>query len=282
MDGEVVNTEMAAAWDGHEGDMWTDHADRYDRANRRIRQRLLDTLQVGRGDRALDLGCGTGDATRVVARRAPDGQITGIDLSTRMLDLARQRSAAERLDNVTFVRGDAQVHPFEPGAFDLVFSSFGGMFFSDPVAAFTNIARGLRPGGSLALLTWRSLPENEWLVALRGAVALGRDLPVPPPDAPTPFALADPERVRAILGSAGFDQLELAPIDEPVDLGVDAADAFEFAKSMGVVEGLTDGLDESARAEAMSNLADLLREHESPDGVLIGTAAWLITARREG
>jgi SAM-dependent methyltransferase len=277
---EVVNTEQAAAWDGHEGDVWTEQADRYDRASRRMWQRFLDAQLVGRGDRALDVGCGTGGPTRDVARLATEGRVTGIDLSTRMLDLARKRSADEGLDNVTFVRGDAQIYPFEPAAFDLVLSCFGAMFFNDPVAAFTNIARALRPGGTLALLVWRTLPENEWLTSLRSALAVGRDLPLPPPDAPTPFALADPERVRGILGSVGFDHVDLVPIDEPVELGTDAADALAFAKTMGIVEGLTDALDASARAEAMSNLADLLRARETTAGVLMGTAAWLITAHR--
>ena len=77
---------------------------------------------------------------------------------------------------------------------------------------------------------------------------MGRELPVPPPDAPTPFALADPERVRSILGAAGFDGVELESIDEPIELGTDASDALEFAKTMGIVEGLTDGLDSGARA----------------------------------
>jgi SAM-dependent methyltransferase len=280
VDVEVVNTEQAAAWDGHEGDVWTEQADRYDRANRRIWQRFVESQLVGRADRVLDVGCGTGGPTRDIARLAPEGAVTGIDLSTRMLELARTRSADEGLDNVTFVRGDAQVFPFEPGSFDVAMSSFGTMFFNDPIAAYTNIGGGLRRGGTLALLAWRTLQENEWLMSLRSALAVGREVPMPAADAPTPFALAEPERVRSILGSAGFGGVELEPIDELVDLGSDASDALEFAKTMGIVEGLTDGLDAGARARAMSNLADLFHEREAHDGVLLASAAWLITARR--
>jgi SAM-dependent methyltransferase len=277
---EVVNTDQAAAWDGHEGDIWTEHADRYDRASRRIWHRFVEAELVERADRVLDVGCGTGGPTRHVARLAPEGQVMGIDLSTRMLDLARTRSADEGLDNVTFVQGDAQVYPFEPAVFDLAMSSFGTMFFNDPAAAYTNIGGGVRPNGKIALLAWRTLPENEWLMSLRSALAIGRELPVPPPNAPTPFALADPDRVRSILESAGFDAVELEPIDELIDLGTDASDALEFATTMGIVEGLTDGLDPPARAQAMSNLAGLFRERETADGVLLASAAWLITARK--
>jgi SAM-dependent methyltransferase len=277
---EVVNTEQAAAWDGHEGDVWTEQADRYDRASRRIWQRFVEAQLIGRADRVLDVGCGTGGPTRDVARLAPEGEVTGIDLSTRMLELARERSVDEGLDNVTFVWGDAQIFPFEPEAFDIAMSSFGTMFFNDPVAAYTNIGGGLRPSGTLALLAWRTLQENEWLTSLRAALAIGRQLPMPPPDAPTPFALAEPNRVRSILGSAGFDDIELKPIDELIDLGTDAGDALEFAKTMGIVEGLTDGLDPDARAQAMSNLSDLFHQRETADGVLLPSAAWLITARK--
>jgi hypothetical protein len=109
-------------------------------------------------------------------------------------------------------------------------SSFGAMFFNDPVAAFTNVGGALRPSGTLALLAWRRLEDNGWLMSLRGALAVGRQLPVPPPHAPTPFALADPERVDSILAAAGFDDVELAPIDELIDLGTDASDAMGFAR----------------------------------------------------
>ena len=279
---EVVNTEQAAAWDGHEGDVWTEQADRYDLATRRIWQRFVERNLIGRADRVVDLGCGTGGPTRDVARSAYEGEVTGVDLSTRMLELARTRSAAEGLDNVTFVRGDAQVFPFEPEAFDVAMSSFGTMFFNDPVAAYTNIGGGMRPSGTLALLAWRTLQDNGWLMSLRGALAMGRQLPVPPLHAPTPFALAEPERVHTILGSAGFDDVELEPIDELIDLGTDASDAMEFAKTMGIVEGLTEDLDPETRTQAMSNLADLFVERETADGVLLASAAWLVTARKHG
>lgn len=277
---EVVNTDQAAAWDGHEGDVWAEHADRYDRASSRIWRHFTDAQLVGVADRVLDVGCGAGGPTRALARIAFDGELTGVDLSTKMLEVARQRSAEEGLDNVTFTQGDAQVFRFEPGAFDVVASCFGAMFFNDPVAAFANIGSGLRKGGLLALLAWRSLPENEWLMSLRDALAVGRDLPFPPPDAPTPFSLAAPARVRDILGSAGLDNVALEPVNEPMDFGKNAADAEGFAKTMGIVEGLTDGLGAEARDEAMGNLSRLFEERETAEGVLLSSAAWLITARK--
>ena len=276
----IANTEQAVAWDGHEGEHWTEHADRYDRAGRRHWQRFLDTGLVASSDVVLDVGCGTGKSTRDVARRTAQGSVLGVDLSAAMLNRARERSKADGLTNVTYVQGDAQVHRFDETAFDIAISCFGAMFFGDPVAAFTNIGRGVRPGGHLALLAWRELARNEWLTELRAALAVGRQLPVPPPDAPTPFALADPDRVRGILGAAGYDNVGFQPIDEPIEFGSDADDAFAFMRTLGIVEGLTHGLDDAGRAHALAELHKTVAAHSSPDGVLFGTSAWLITARR--
>jgi len=277
---EIANPEQATAWDGHEGDNWTQHADHYDRAGRRRWARFLDTGLVTERDAVLDIGCGTGRSTRDVAGIASQGSALGIDLSARMLQLARQRSVAEGLRNVTFAQGDAQVYPFATEHFDIAISSFGAMFFNDPVAAFSNVARATRPGGRLALLVFRELQRNDWLMALREALAAGRELPFPPPDAPTPFSFADPERVRGILGAAGYADVNFTPMNDPMDLGADPADAYAFALTIGIVEDWLRGLDDHAREQALLRLQATLAAHATADGVLLGSAAWLITARR--
>jgi SAM-dependent methyltransferase len=277
---EIANQEMFEAWDGAEGDDWTEDAERYERSGRRHRPYLVNPSIIGTADRVLDIGCGTGRSTIEAARLATQGSAVGIDLSSRMLDKAREQAAAEGVANVSFVQGDAQVHPFERAAADVAISDTGCMFFGDPVAAFSNIGRGLRPGGQLALLAWRELEQNEWLTTVRGALALGRTLPTPPPDAPTPFSLADPERVTARLTAAGFTDIQLDPVDEPMEMGTDADDAFQFFAATGVVRGLLEGVDEAGRAQALDDLHTAFKQAESADGVLLGSAAWLITATR--
>ena len=103
---------------------------------------------------------------------------------------------------------------------------------------------------------------------------------MPPPDAPTPFSLADPERVRGILGAASFANVGFQPIDEPIEFGSDADDAFAFVSKLGIVEGLTQDLDDADRAEAFAELRKTVDAHAGADGVLFGASAWLITARR--
>jgi SAM-dependent methyltransferase len=276
----IANVEMAKAWDGEEGERWTEHADRYDTAGRHHWQRFLDGRFVSADDRVLDVGCGTGKSTRDAARLAPAGSALGVDLSARMLELARERSAAEGITNVSFEQADAQVHPFAPHGFDLAISSFGAMFFADPVAAFTNIGAALRPGGRLVLLAWQELARNEWLTALLAALAAGRALPQPPPGAPGPFGLADTDGVRRVLAEAGFEDVDLEAVEEPVELGADAGDAFAFVRTLGIVKGLTQDLDDATTARALDEVQALLAAHETAGGVLLGSSSWLITARR--
>lgn len=278
---KVANAEMASAWDGADGADWTDNADRYDASSAAIWQRFLDADLIRAKDRVLDIGCGTGHSTRDVARLTSSGSALGVDLSSRMLALARERSAAADLTNTQFVQADAQVEPFEPESFDIAISSFGVMFFADPDAAFGNIGRALRPGGRIAFLAWRELGENEWIIALRDALAAGRDLPSPPSGTPGPFGLADVDRATACLAGAGFSDVVFTPIDEPVCLGTDAEDAFAFVRTMGMFRGLTSELDDATRADTIEKVRAMLTDHATADGVLLGSGAWLVTAAKE-
>lgn len=274
----IANVEMAAAWDGAEGDHWAENADRYEATASRYWQSLLRAVPIGRDEAILDIGCGTGRSTRDVARVASSGSVLGVDLSARMLERARATASADGLGNVRFEQGDAQVHPFPDAAFDLAISAFGAMFFADPVAAFANIARSLRLRGRLALLAWRELQRNEWVAAIRDALSLGRALPTPPVGAPGPFGLADRQHTERILTDAGFVDVGFDEVNEPIRFGDDADDAFSFVATFGITRGLTQDLDDASRAAALDALHATLVEHESDDGVLFGGSAWLITA----
>jgi SAM-dependent methyltransferase len=195
-----------------------------------------------------------------------------------MLAVARDRAIEEGVSNARFDQVDAQVHPFEAEGFDVAISRTGAQFFGDLAAAFANIARAIRPGGRLAIISWQALPRNEWIREFSGAMAAGRDLPAPPPDAPGPFALADPDRVRAVLSTAGFAEVDLEAVDEPMWFGADADDAHRFIG--GLLGWMLEGLDESGRIRALDALHATMAAHETADGVLYESAAWLVTATR--
>lgn len=277
---DLANVEQARSWDGDDGEHWTAHAPRYERAVRAHYERMRAAWGIGAGDRVLDVGCGCGESTIDAARAASGGLAHGIDLSSRMLAYARERAQAAGLTNVTFEQTDAQVHPFAAGAYDVAISRTGGMFFADPIEAYTNIGRALRRGGRLVLMTWQGIERNEWMREIQAALAAGRQMPPPPPDAPGPLSLSDPATVRRVLASAGFENVALEPFDGPFYAGTDTDDAYAFMSGTGIVHGMLADANDELRALALANLRATLAAHDTGSGVIYDSGSWIITATR--
>lgn len=228
----------------------------YDAELRRHNEVLRRACGVQPRDHVLDIGCGTGLTTREAALAAPAGSALGVDTSAAAVE--RARSLTQGLGNVAFEQADAQVHDFPRERFDLAISRFGTMFFDDPVAAFTNIGRALRPGGRLVMMVWQNRELNEWDVVIRRSAA-GPGSPA------ATFSLADPPTVRKILHAAGFTHISFTDVREPVYYGPDVPAALNW---VGGFAGVT--------------TADALREtfqaHLRDDGVWLDSRAWIITA----
>jgi SAM-dependent methyltransferase len=272
------NLEQARAWDGDEGAYWAQHPQFFETSLRRYDAALLAAADLHPDHVVLDVGCGTGHTTRQVARQVPAGQVLGVDLSSAMVEVARTRTAQAGLDHATYQVADAQVHPFAPASFDRVVSRTGTMFFGDLAAAFANLARALRPGGRFVQLVWQPLPENEWVATFLCILAAGRDLPAPSPGAPGPFTLGDPARTRALLTGAGFAEPGITGLREPMWFGHDADEA--AALIGGLMAWMVADLDEDRRRAALDGLHAAMVAHEGPDGVELGSAAWLVSAVR--
>jgi SAM-dependent methyltransferase len=277
---DIVNVDQAAAWDGPDGEYWVAHQERLDISIGPHHARLMAAAAIAPGERVLDIGCGNGRTSRDAARAAgAGGSVLAVDLSGPMLARARRSAEDDGLTTIRMEQGDAQAYPFPAGSFDVAMSRLGVMFFADPVAAFTNIGTALRAGGRLAILVWQPLAANEWMTAMREAVAVGRDLPVPPAGVPGPFGLADPDFASSVLKSAGFADIDFASSEEPFNIGPDAETAYRFAAGLHVVTLMLADLDEAAEARALDNLRATIAAHETADGVVFGSAAWVVTAR---
>lgn len=272
----IVNTAQAQAWNGYEGEHWAAHSDRYDAMNSGYNERLLQAAAVGERDRVLDIGCGNGQLTRLAARRAHRGHAFGIDLSRPMLATARARAEREGVSNVSFEEGDAQVHPFPQGGFDVALSRFGVMFFADPVAAFANIARALVPGGRLAFVCMAKLADTD---LGRLFAAMAPYLPMPTgPDGTGPTSLADPEHTTSLLTDAGFRDITCTHVEADQIWGRDVPDAAEFIIGWGPVKYHLDRVGSDDAARARDALTAALGAYAKPDAVRLRGAAWLVTA----
>jgi SAM-dependent methyltransferase len=275
---DPANREQLRAWDGDEGTYWAAHADHFERALDRYDEPFYAAAAIGVADRVLDVGCGTGKTTRHAARAATAGSVLGVDLSSAMLAVARQRAADESLDNARFEQLDAQIHRFEREAFDVAIGRTSVTFFADRVAGLANIGRALRPGGRLVQLTWQPFTDQEWIREFSTALAAGRDLPAPPPEAPGPFTLANPDVIASVLDAAGYVDVTLDGRREPMWFGTDTDDAHQFVA--GLLGWMLDGLDDHDREAANDALRATIAAHATPDGVVYDSAAWIIQATR--
>jgi ubiquinone/menaquinone biosynthesis C-methylase UbiE len=252
----------------------------YDAELRRHNQVLRQACDVQLHDHVLDIGCGTGQTTRQAARTARAGSALGVDISAPAIGRARELAQAEGLGNVTFEHANAQVHRFPQHRFGLAISRFGTMFFDDPVAAFANIRRALRPAGRLVMMVWQPHERNEWDVAIHQSLA-GPEGPVAAASAgPDPFSLADPSAVTQILQAAGFADVAFSDVREPVYYGPDLAAALDWVCGFACTSEVLKRLDPAAAAGAVGRLREALAAHMSDDGVWFNSRAWIVTACR--
>jgi SAM-dependent methyltransferase len=252
----------------------------YDAELRSHNQVLRRAYALRRNDDVLDIGCGAGQTTREAARMAPDGSAVGIDTSAEMIDRARELTEKEGLRNVTFVRADAQAHPFPTARFDVAISRFGTMFFLDAGVAFANIARSLRPAGRLVMMVWQAHEHNEWSVAIEHSLAGGEEARPRAPEALDPFSLADPGTVVRILDAADFADVTFTHVHEPVYYGPDVATALEWIRGFARTNEVLTSLDPASSQRALERLRETLVAHAGEDGVWFDSRAWIVSARR--
>jgi SAM-dependent methyltransferase len=230
----MANQTEYDEWNGENGRRWIADAARRDRVLQPISNALLKASGLQPDDAVLDVGCGCGattfEASPIVG---PTGAVLGMDISEVMLSVARRRVEGSGLANVSFVAADAQTHRFEPAQLDIAISRFGTMFFDDPVAAFANIARALRPAGRLCLVTWQPLAANDWLT-IPGAAMLEYGTLPKAADGPGMFAQSDPVTVTSVLRSSGFSEINVTAQALPLHLGTDPEEATDYLADTGM------------------------------------------------
>ncbi len=272
------NTQQIEYWNGPAGQRWAQLQESTDRSLAAITTALMPFAAAKAGDRVLDIGCGCGTTTLALAEAVgPYGAVTGVDISAPMLGVAQARAKAAAA-RIAFVEVDASTAAFKP-EFDLVFSRFGVMFFADPGAAFANIRASLKPGGRLAFVCWRAMPENAWASA---PLAAARDLlppqEVPDPHAPGPFAFADAKRLMGLLLKAGFTNVRGDKLDSVMNMGASLDDAVTTAFSIGPLARIASELDEPTREKIRASVRTALEKFANPEGIAPPAACWLVRA----
>lgn len=250
-------------------------------------ERVFPGLPVRPGDKVVDVGCGFGDTAIELARRVgPSGSVLGLDCCDAFLEHGRADAKAAGVDNVRFLEADVQTYPFEP-VHDFCFSRFGTQFFESPVAALRNMRTGLRPDGIMTMIVWRTIDDNPWLGLPKEIVR--RYLPPPGEDGrscgPGPFSMADPETVTKQLEIAGYRDIEFERIDVPLLVGRTADDAVDFQLALGPAGEVYREAGEIAKQrhdELVAALKAELTRYETPEGVVMASSSWKVSARNPG
>ncbi|MCY4240101.1 MAG: class I SAM-dependent methyltransferase [Rhodospirillaceae bacterium] len=273
-----ANREQIDFWTGNQGQKWLRLQPDIDRMMAPHLEAGLHALGEIGGHHCLDVGCGAGTSSMVLAEKVgATGSVTGIDVSTPLLCKAKER-AAER-GNMCFIEADAQDHPFLPETFDILFSRFGIMFFQDPAIALGNLRHGCRQGAKLTAITWREPRENPWVML---PVTTAREfvtLPSrPAPDAPGQFQWADPDRVRGWLEESGWSAISVDPLDITLTFHAAPAEVSHFLLQMGPASQLIADAGGDLKERAEARLTDTLLIHYQNGAVHLESACWAVTA----
>ncbi len=273
----MSNDAQQEFWNGPAGDVWVEAQDYMDSMLAPLSDLAIDQAQASSGERVIDVGCGCGSTSLALAQSG--AQVWGIDISQQMIERAKARAAGS--DHLAFSVSDAASQAYTHDH-HLLFSRFGVMFFDDPKVAFTNLRTALVPGGRLVFLCWQSPRENPWIaVAGRAVQPFMPPAEEQDPRAPGPFAFADADWVGEILESAGFTEVRLDSVTPLLTLGKNADEAMYIQGRIGPMARALAELDETQRKQATQAVREALAEHETGDGVRLGSSAWLVSAVTE-
>ncbi|MFN3912024.1 class I SAM-dependent methyltransferase [Hyphomonas sp.] len=271
------NTAQIESWNGAPGQKWARDADQLDQMLAPFAGAVLAAARPVEGERVIDIGCGAGALSLALAQQGAD--VTGVDVSVPLVELARRRASEDNL-GVRFIVADASAwRPAEPA--QLLVSRFGVMFFADPAAAFANLRAAMAPGGRMVFACWRPLTENEWaLLPVQTALPFLKTPPAAsPPGAPGPFGFADRAFVGDVLARAGWSNVVHTPWDGTIRLpGAKAEETAKFMMDIGPLSrALADqGIDldtvKQALVERVGKLAGVNGETH------LKAAAWIVEA----
>jgi ubiquinone/menaquinone biosynthesis C-methylase UbiE len=284
----AANAEAIAAWDGPLFERFVRYREIVTTGLGIHGERALSLYPPQAGQQVLDVGCGFGDtAQRIAGLVAPGGHVTGVDAAERFIETARREASESGISNLRFEAADVQ-RAVPEGPYDLAFSRFGTMFFSNPVVALRNIRLALRTGGRLGMVVWRRRIDNGWLY--RGQTIFEQIVSRPeeydePTCGPGPFSMADADTTGEILHHAGYSDIVFHRCDEPITIGTDVEEAIDIIMSLGPAGEIL-----RLQGERAAHLHDRVRvalregldEFMTADGVVAPASTWIVSATAPG
>ncbi|WP_050928373.1 class I SAM-dependent methyltransferase [Aestuariivita boseongensis] len=275
------NRDQKDFWTDIAGPKWVEQQQAMDALMQPVLDSVIARAGLGTGAHVLDIGCGTG-ASLLAAGEAvgPEGHVLGADISARLLDLARTRTADH--PQIAVMEADAATHAFPLAAFDHLISRFGVMFFERSEAAFQNMARALTPGATLSFAAWGDIPANPFFThAAQAARDVLGPMPKSDPDLPGPFAFRDPARITGVLDAAGFSNITVDVQDIHLRPAGTLSDLATQMMAIGPAEAALKHFeaDEAQHAAVHASLMAVFADFQTDTGLAIPARINFATAR---
>ncbi len=279
-DPEQTNADQLAFWNGPGGHIWVARQAHTDIILAPVSQALLALAAPRPGEWVLDIGCGCGATTLEFARAVgPAGHVAALDISAPMLAEGKARAAAAGIVNIDWRQADAATAELD--GFDLMVSSFGVMFFGEPVAAFAHLRRAAKHGARMAFVCWRPLSENPWMeVPMRAVAPHVPPRPKADPQAPGMFAFADPQRVSQVLTASGWAPPRFDRLDWALDIaaGRGLEEAVIQSTQIGAINSWLRGQPAEVVAAAVVSVREALAANLDGASVRLPGAMWLVSS----
>jgi SAM-dependent methyltransferase len=232
--------------------------------------RAMQAIRLTEGDTVVDVGCGTGQTLLQLADIVgSSGHVTGVDIAAPLLDVAAQRTRS--IEQIDLLEADAQNVPLQTASADAIFSRFGIMSFADPITAFTNFRRILKPSGTLAFVCWRAFEENELDHLPLRAAGFGS------PASDTPFSFANPDMIRGTLTNAGFTNITMHPFDHSVSSG-GLDEMTDILMKTGPL-GKIIREDPDLQTQVTPRLRDALSKRADTMSIALDASVWIVSAQ---
>jgi ubiquinone/menaquinone biosynthesis C-methylase UbiE len=235
---------------------------------------LLDMAAIARGERVLDVACGTGLVTFAAARAsAPGGGALGVDISGEMIKAAGFRARRRRARNIAFARMDAEALDLPDASFDVALCALGLMYAPSPEQALAEMRRVLRPGGRIALAVWGERAACGWAPVFPIV-----DAEVASEVCPLFFRLGNRVTLAELCEQAGFEAVALRRIDAPLSYP-SANHACDAVFVGGPVALAWSRFDEEVRARVQARYLDAIAPWRVGDGYRLPGEFVVVSAR---
>lgn len=279
--------DQKTLWNGALGKAWATKQVFLDAFLNPLSEKLLNSLAEDSkiGDHLLDLGCGCGSTTLKLAETAAEGvKVSGIDLSSTMIEKARVHAQEMNIQNAQFLCQDIQESSLENQQYHHAFSRLGLMFFSDPYKAFANIYSALHTQASLRFICFQKASANPLISLPLQILRSYLDIPEEKPKAAGPFAFADSAYIDDILKTSGFINIHCVSKNIQILFStVYSPDYFvkTILETRPNLQHQMQTLTEEAQKQYIASLTQAFEAYQTENGILIPTATWEIKAFKD-